>query len=859
MNLKFRTTGIPRAIIRRILLLVAVFFACLALFTFLINYKGRQSTTDMAAPTLPTVSMTAGGREVSALRAYTVEMDACYMRDTVFPLDDTRVVPIHIHTYGAKISDVSYEIRSLDTRRKIAETKISDLKDEGNGLISAAPELENLIEGGDEYLFVLNMKADGRKLCFYTRVTMPVNAHADAIAAFAEDFSTKAQNGDENALATYVEPAPQGDEGTTVGDLSSVSIHSPVSDVCWSGFSGTRKGDVTFEWNDISDNYCALTMTYNMTDDAGNFYDVSEYFKVRYGTERMFLLDYQRDMTERFIPDRSRVRDNTLSVGVVPATFAVRSNENGRIAAFVQAGELFEYDESTGVFMTLFSFGGGVYGSEADVRTRWPEHEIKILSIDETGTVDFVVYGYMNAGRHEGQCGIDVMRYDATTGNTSEQAFIQSEKSFQILNANFSELIYKSSTDDFYIMAEGSLVHVNLATMAIDTIAYGLSESEYAVSESRRYVALDGGAAGKKAGTVILLDLESGDRQTLQPEADELLRPAAFMEDDLVYGKVRVGDVTETSVGSAIYPMYELDIVSMASKGQDVLMTYAKPGLYVTRIEKADAALTLTRVTKGADGSLVPAEGDTIRNSEGEVNRAISLTKKAVEGKGLSSELVLAKTDGDGASAVSASRTAPLALLESSKDIDLNIDVSDVAEQYFVYVGSRVVVATRDVTEAIARADAEMGIVIDNTQTYIWKRGLPNTGNAGKKLAPATNATSRGRALSAILAAEGENIDVDDLLSQGQSVSAVMAAALSDARVLNLTGTTLQEALYFVSRGTPVYAELDGEAVIIASYDANNISLYDAKTGDSRKMGRNDAAAAFAAGGNVFITYIRPE
>ncbi len=855
MNLTFRTKGLPKGLIKRVLLLLAVFLGCLILFSIIINFHTKDTTSEMSGPTLPTVSLTAGGREISSLRAYTAEMDACYMRDAVAPLDENRILPINIKTYGNKISDISYQIRSLDTSRKIAETKIQDVPAPVDGVVTVSPELENLIEDGDEYLFVLNMKADGRELFFYTRIIMPKNAHQDQIAAFAEDFSQKARDGNSGALATYIEPAEDAASTDTTG-LAEVTIKSTAADVCWAGFSGEKSGDTIFEWNDISDNYSALTMYYTMRDDAGDIYDVSEYFKVRYGTERMFLLDYDRRMTERFTPIASRVSENNLTLGVIPSDYQMRSNENGRIVAFVQGGELYEYVESKGQFITLFSFNeySGA-GKEADARALWNEHAIKILSIDETGTVDFVVYGYMNAGRHEGLCGIDVMRYDATTGHTTEQTFIKSKKSFQILNADFSELIYKSSTDDFYIMEEGSLVHVNLSTMAINTIAYGLAESEYAVSDSRRYVALDGGAIGGREGTIVIKDLEAGTDRTLAPESGEELRVLAFMDDDLVYGRVREGDITESASGLTLYPMYELEIISASNASNDVLMTYQKDGLYVTDSKKEDAALNLTRVTRGEDGQFVAAAGDTIRNAEGEVNRAVSLKRAAAEGKGISATLVMAKLGSDETVAGISASTAPLVLMAKGHDID--IQVSDVEEQYFVYVGSRVVAATYDVTEAVSIADTQMGIVIDNSQNYIWKRGLPSTGKSGGKISASNAKTSRGQALAAMLSAFGENVDVDTLLEQGQSVSSIMTATLSDRKVLNLTGATLQEVLYYVSRGEPVYAEFaDGTASIISAYDTANVVLFDPATGDTKKMGKSDAAAAFAAAGNTFVTVL---
>ena len=159
MNLTFRRKGIPKWLIRQFLLIVSVFFGSLALFTFLLNIKRGETTTRTGGATLPIVSMMACGRQVESLPAYLSPMDACYMRDAVIPLEESRVLPIRIETFGNKVEEASYEIRSLDTERKIAETLITDIPAEENGIVTLMPELENLLSDGGEYLFTLTFPA----------------------------------------------------------------------------------------------------------------------------------------------------------------------------------------------------------------------------------------------------------------------------------------------------------------------------------------------------------------------------------------------------------------------------------------------------------------------------------------------------------------------------------------------------------------------------------------------------------------------------------------------------------------------------------------------------------------------------
>ena len=868
MNLTFRRKGIPKWLIRQFLLIVSVFFGSLALFTFLLNIKRGETTTRTGGATLPIVSMMACGRQVESLPAYLSPMDACYMRDAVIPLEESRVLPIRIETFGNKVEEASYEIRSLDTERKIAETLITDIPAEENGIVTLMPELENLLSDGGEYLFTLTLQVSDRPLYFYTRIIMPKDAHVAEILAFADDFRKKALAHDAEPLAPYLEPAPDAALTDNSG-LADVSINSTAAEVAWGGFVGNEANTATVCFNEVSNDYCALTFEYRMSDGAKE-YDVEEYFKVRYGTARLFLLDYQRRMTERFTPGSDRVDGNRLTLGVVPRDYDYLANDTGLIAAFSQNGELFEYNALKGTITTVFSFTPD--GSLPDGRTLREEHAIKILSIDENGTIVFVVLGYMNSGTHEGRCGIDVMRYDGVTGAVTEQAFIASERSFQVLKANFSELIYRSSNDDFYIMADGSFVHVDLDSLKVDILTEALPSADYAVSASRRYLALPGGVLsggafgvsaakdqdGGRTGEIVVLDLESGTGRVISPPEGEFLRPLAFMEDDLVYGQARTADVYETAAGATVYPMYRLSIVPVSSAGENALLNYEKPDIYVTGLLKTDnSMLTLFRAKKREDGSFISVEDDTVRASDVKANRAVSLERRTVEGIGEVAYLVMGSTPPTDTSIAIA--RAPVVLL--AKDEIINIETSDVLDQYFVYVGSRIVLSSGDVSEAVKVADKELGIVIDNSQNTIWRRGRGSYADNSTALHRNDYADEKAAALSVMLSASGQNVDVSSMLGSGMSVSNIASSVLRDRKVLNFYGISLSQALYYVDRKEVVYAEYidtDGTRryTVITGFDPKNVILFEPSTGKTRRMGQNDAAEAFAAGGGIFVTCV---
>jgi uncharacterized protein YvpB len=108
-----------------------------------------------------------------------------------------------------------------------------------------------------------------------------------------------------------------------------------------------------------------------------------------------------------------------------------------------------------------------------------------------------------------------------------------------------------------------------------------------------------------------------------------------------------------------------------------------------------------------------------------------------------------------------------------------------------------------------------------------------------------------------MLVREGESVDVHSLLNQGEKPIAILQAALKDATVLDLTGCSMTEVLYYVAQGNPVYAiNSSGEAVLIVGYDASNVYIYNPKTGSNTTVGQTEASADFEAAGNVFISYV---
>lgn len=189
----------------------------------------------------------------------------------------------------------------------------------------------------------------------------------------------------------------------------------------------------------------------------------------------------------------------------------------------------------------------------------------------------------------------------------------------------------------------------------------------------------------------------------------------------------------------------------------------------------------------------------------------------------------------------------------------VKLDTKKNQGNYYVYSGGKIVLSTGSLTEAIVSADLNMGVVIGEEQKYIWRRGRKNIQpviGAGTVDLDGVSGHATARCLTYLLRNEEINIDVDDLITQGETPKQILTEALNGRKVIDLTGCGVEQVLYYVNLGTPVFAMVNQEAVLIVGYDEHNTLLYQPDLNVVRKMGRQDSNAMFEAAGNSFLGYL---
>lgn len=835
----------------------AVLFAALFLFETVMNLGNTDMTADMPPASYPLVYMNVSGQQVNCLHGYRSGMEPAYMRDTITPLENSRDLGITVEKFGTSISSVSYQVRSGDGSRLIEEGEIAEYEETENTL-TAYFTLKDLLEQGKEYNLITCLRLQsGRDIFYYTRILLGEEYHVWEKVEFVRKFQENSfHKASAENLALYLEPNRDGDNSS----FAKVDIHSSLDQVTWGDLSVTQVSEAVVDIKEMMSQTASFQVHYEVQipyEGREGQYLVTEYYRIRYTPDRIYLLDFVREMSGLFDEKKNVYSGNKISLGI-QGTEQVELTEcdGGNIFAFTVGGRLFSYNVADNKLALLFGF----YDEDNhDRRTVYDKHGIKVLNVDEGGNVQFVVYGYMNRGRHEGENGVQVSLYNSSRNTVEEMAFIPYVKSPELLEQDMDKLSFSGNSNRFYMMVDSTIYEMNLSTRQCHAVAENLEGDSFRVSENGKMLAWVEGSQNA-AESMQFMNLMSGKQMIIEAGYREYVRPLGFMGDDLIYGIADRNDVAKDSSGRVFFPMHTIRIQD--EKG-DILKEYTAPDTYVISCSVQENQIMLYRVRKDIDevnGELVYVE---------ETSDQIMYSKKEDAGKNQVETVIVDVMETLTQIAVkSAIDTDTLQLLtprevlfEGENKIMLP-EAQETVKRYFVYTIRGLTGVYTEEAEAVNAAYEAAGVVTDDTGSYVWYRGNRVIRNQIMKIAggETENETTSQLAvcLNTILEFEGVNRSTQYMLDSGMTTVEILQENIPDIRVLDLTGCALDAILYYTNQDIPVLATLeDGSAFLITGFNELNIVVMDPTDGTVYKVGMNDATAMFQENGNRFITYMR--
>ena len=836
----------------RIAVCVVVFLASALIIGSIMNQGHNNMTMEMAPATLPMITMESGGVACNELHGNTVEMDVAYQKDCITLLGEGRQANFTVDTFGREITGISTEVRSIDGSRLIENSEVTGWKANGKSF-SVSLTLKDLIDTNTQYSLTLILELEGeQKVYYYTTILWNDDVHISEILEFATDFHGKLYDKEvAKELTKYLEP---NSKLTDNGTFHKVNIHSSFQQITWGSLEPVQEDAASIRLTQISGNVASLLMDFVVSTGEGKnkiYYNVEEYYRVRYTSERMYLLDYERTMTQ--IPDTTRMYANDkILLGITDENVDMMESADGNTVVFSDMGQLLSYNATTNRLTVIFSF----YDKDnADRRTLYDNHGIKILDVDEGGNVKFAVYGYMNRGRHEGETGIQIISYDNSLNTIEEEVYIPYSKSYAVLKDEMEQLLYRNRQQHVYFFLENGVYDVDLENRSAEQLVSIRQDDSLQVSENHEIIVWQEGDDINHSNQLNVRNLNTGEQTVIRAEDGEAIRPLGFMGEDIIYGVARESDIRTENSGQLFYPMYK---VCISNSSGDNLKEYGQDGIYIVDCAIEGNQITLSRIQRSENGSYQEILDDQIMNNVEEepgqnkvVTADIDIYERYVQ--------IQTKTTID---------TKTIKVLNPKEVVfeggrELTLDAVSEVSRYYVYNAYGVQGIYSAPGKAVKEAYDSSGVVANDRGITVWLKGNRVSRNqimAIKEESVTDQKNSLTVCLDNILRHAGITRNTEYDLAQGKTAIQILEENMTGVQVLDLSGCSLDAVLYYVNQDIPVLAILeDGEAVLVTGFNEFNVVIMEPSTGKLYKKGMNDATIWFAENGNHFISYMKIE
>lgn len=293
--------------------------------------------------------------------------------------------------------------------------------------------------------------------------------------------------------------------------------------------------------------------------------------------------------------------------------------------------------------------------------------------------------------------------------------------------------------------------------------------------------------------------------------------------------------------------MYELILMD---SGHKIVREYSPAGIYIMKVIFGRGKLVIERVAEDSGGNLLEAPEDELLSNVEDNTRTLRINIRATEVRQKESYISLA------VSAAGGKASNKSAAYEFSSDSVVHIVNSATKDQnkYYAYGFGSLCMVSDSLAQAVTEASQRGGVVVDGSSRVIWNRYKPQESSVGiaeGSLVPSEN--TQAAATDALLAVLGINKSSESLYARGLSTMDCLREA--GVSVINLTGSGIEEALFFVGKGLPLIAKTDaGKYELVYGYSGNNVSTVDFTSGTSKSYTKSEFDDIISVYGSVLIT-----
>lgn len=830
-----------------------VFAVSLIIFGLFTNRGNLDMTAKMEDATLPFIYWDVEGREVNCLFGYKESMETAYVQNCITPLPIERTLNFTLVENGVVAKKLEYELRSIDGQRLIENGEVENTTRDENKVF-ASLKFKDLLEEETEYMLILLATTEeGETLHYYSKILICENEYIAESIDFVLDFHNKTFDKEQASVLTkYLESNSSADNS----NFHSVNIHNSFDQITWGNLAVKEETEPTITISEVNEAISSYKLNFvvsNTEEETTNLYRVSEYFRVRHTDTRMYLLDYERNMEKIFEPTEESYDSTKIILGIGDTNIDLSESDDGKNLAFVTADRLFAFNINDEKMSLLFSFYEPDNLEISEINDR---HDIKILNVDETGNITFMVYGYMNRGVHEGKVGVAVYTYNSLSSVVSEQVYIPYGKSYDVLKTDIEKLSYINRNNKLYLSLEKAIYEIDITEKTYDVLATELETGEYKISDTGRMVVWQDSIKNDyTAKKLYLMDLSTEEIMGIEAEKNECIKALGFVGEDLVYGLAYEEDIVVNENDEMMFYMHS---VLIQNETGIILKQYKQDDIYVKQAVIDGDMIRLTRATKTVNEDTVRFEKTTDdqivsakESSSGEnyvetgySNLYKTFVRIVIDGKIIPKDVHYTEPEQE--------------LYEGEKILAVNYE--EVEERFYVYNAKELLGIYDKENEAVQYAVANNAWVINDYGSYVWRKESRSNKNQIMAIKTATvteDKTSLGVCLDTILAFEGIMRNSSYLLEQGKSVTDILSENLENVQVLELTDCSLDNVLYYINMDIPVLVRMgQKKAVLVTGFNDSEVVILDPDAGTLSKVKKKQAEKTFEEAGSYYITYV---
>lgn len=823
--------AIKPEVVLNIVILALVYVGGLFLASFFLNYNSQGDThiIKYESKNLPYMTVGIGDNEYNHLNGYSQEMDIRFVHDALSTVSArSDFIALNIHDFADNNLRIDYIISSFSMDKIYARSELDDIIKENGRLIARVP-INTLPDELEAMLHIILYEKGENPVHYYLRLKRGSEKITEEYITYINKFV----NGciDKNKeIAKYIEP----DGSDESNDLSRTSIHSPFNKITFLGLKPELIGNIDITLTEMNSNIGMLTGKYilSIVDENNNktFLGIKESYRVKKGDNRVVLLNFEREINEKF-GEANGFLKNSVNLGIGSEDISYICNTAGDKLCFLNGSSLYLYNNSSGYLSHIY-----IARTDEKRKDLFSGYKIKLLGMSELGSVDFLLYGYIDRGEHEGMNGVILYHYDAELNTTIERLVITSDKTLCYLERELERLSYLKDDDRLYLCLSDRLYEIDLSSDGVaKKIIDGISDSRLVASYDNRYIAYgknkckilkDGYPISNLLPfqEIVIRDLHNGNEKTILAEKDQGIIPMGFLRNDLVYGVAKLKDANVDSYGTVIVPFGE---VVVSNTDGNIVKTYKKKGRYINDIDLKDNIIELYRVKNSANGYAAISNDRIVYSGSADL-KPIYTDKKALNNIGKALQLVLPNRVIDNEHRVSKN----LIVADNNRRI-VDIGTTNEADAYTVFSYGSIIGAYKSLSRAINIASANAAVVASNKHGSIWQRVDYNL----EKI-----------------------IDYDNLNENYLDYKNIQNIDFNGEAVLDLRGCLLDDVLYFIKQDMPVLARTTlKERVLIVGYDKYNLILrkYDkGKLSDEYYYGKNDSRILFEKSKNNFVCFL---